>query len=191
MLPYDRDIFEFRKQFFKLAGGAFRVFDANQQLLLFSEQKAFKLREDIRVYTDEGKMNEVLSIKTPQILDISATYEIVDSPSQSKVGSLKRKGLKSILRDEWEIYDPHGMLLGLVQEDSTVMALLRRFLTNLVPQAYSFVLGGEAVGSFKQRFNPFLYHATMDLSADRGRKLDRRIAVAAAILLMAIEGRQD
>ena len=191
MLPYDRDVFEFKKQFFKLAGGAFRVYDANQQLLLFSEQKAFKLREDIRVYGDESKRNEVLSIKTPQILDISATYDIMDTPSQAKVGSLKRKGLKSILKDEWEIYDPQGMLIGLVQEDSALMATLRRFLTNLIPQVYSFVIGGQVVGRFRQHFNPFVYRATMDLSSDQSRKLDRRMAVAAAILLMAIEGRQD
>jgi hypothetical protein len=31
----------------------------------------------------------------------------------------------------------------------------------------------------------------MDLSSDTGRKLDRRLALAAGILLLAIEGRQD
>ena len=191
MLPVDLNIFEFRKQFFKLAGGAFRVYDTNQRLLLFSEQKAFKIREDIRVYSDEAKANQVLAIRTQQILDISPTYDIVEMPSGEKAGSLKRKGLKSILRDEWEIFDASGMMIGKVEEDSTVLAILRRFLTNLIPQKYQFQVGGQVVGTFQQQFNPFLYRATMDLTSDTGKRLDRRLALAAGILLLAIEGRQD
>jgi len=191
MLPVDQHIFEFRKQFFKLAGGAFRVFDTNQRLLLFSEQKAFKLREDFRVYSDESKTNEVMAIRTPQILDISATYDVFEMPSGEKAGALKRKGLKSIIRDEWEIYDPNGLLIGKVEEDSTLLALLRRFATNLIPQKYHFTLNGQPVGSFQQHFNPLVYRATMDLSSDTGKLLDRRLALAAGILLLAIEGRQD
>lgn len=191
MLPLSQNEFEFRKQFWKLAGGAFRVFDTEQHLLLFSEQKAFKLREDIRIYTDEAKTNEVLSIKTQKILDISATYDVVDTQTGEKVGSLKRKGLKSILRDEWEILDPQGILIGKLEEDSALMAAVRRLLTNLVPQSYHFFIGTQKVGEFRQKFNPFTYRARMDLSADLNRQLDRRLAVAAGVLLMAIEGRQN
>lgn len=191
MLPLDQHIFEFRKQFFKLAGGSFRVYDTNQRLLLFSEQKAFKIREDIRVYSDEKKTNQTMAIRTQQIIDISPTFDVIEMPSNEKAGSLKRKGLKSILRDEWEIYDPNGLLIGKVEEDSTALAIIRRFLTNLIPQRYHFVIGGEMVGTFHQHFNPFLYRATMDLTRDTGRLLDRRLALAAGILLLAIEGRQD
>jgi len=191
MLPVDQNIFEFRKQFFKLAGGAFRVYGSNQQLLLFSEQKAFKLREDIRVYSDETKTNQVMAIRTPQIIDFTATYDVFEMPSGEKAGSLRRKGMKSIIRDEWEIFDPDGTLIGKVEEDSMVLALLRRFATNLIPQKYHFMINDRAVGSFQQHFNPFVYRATMDLFADTGNKLDRRLALATGILLLAIEGRQD
>ena len=191
MLPIEQSLFEFRKQFFKLAGGAFRVYDTNQRLLLFSEQKAFKIREDIRVYSDETKTNQVLAIRTQQVLDISPTFDVLEMPSGEKAGALKRKGLRSILRDEWEIYDPNGLLIGKVEEDSQLYAILRRFLTNLIPQKYHFTVHGRTVGTFQQHFNPFVYRATMDLSHDTGRALDRRIALAAGILLLAIEGRQD
>jgi uncharacterized protein YxjI len=183
--------FEFRKQFFKLAGGAFRVYDSSSQLVLFSEQKAFKLREDIRIYSDESKTREVLAIRTGKILDISATYEVSDSTTAEKIGALKRKGIKSILKDEWEILDPQGMLIGRIEEDSTVLALVRRFLTNLVPQSYSFFVQNQKVGEFRQHFNFFVYHATLDVSPDPNQLLDRRLALSAGILLMAIEGKQD
>jgi hypothetical protein len=191
MLPPDQNQFEFRKQFLKLAGGKFRIYDMRGQLLLFSEQKAFKLREDIRVYSDESKMIEVLSIKTEQILDISATYKVVDSSTAEPVGALQRKGIKSVIKDEWEFYDPSGRLIGTLQEDSMVFALVRRFLTNWIPQSYHFFIDGSKCGEFRQHFNPFLYRATMDLSEDTSRRLDRRLAVAAGILLLAIEGKQS
>lgn len=190
MLPLNQNQFEFRKQFFKLVGGKFRVYDSDQHLLLFSEQKAFKLREDIRVYSDESKTREVLSIKALQIIDISATFEVVDSSTGEKVGSLKRKAMKSVIKDEWEFYDKNGMLIGTLQEDSMVLALVRRFLTNWIPQTYHFIIGGAKAGEFRQHFNPFLYRATMDLSEDVDARLDRRLALAAGILLLAIEGRQ-
>ncbi len=191
MLPLEETQFIFHKKFLKLAGGEFRVLDSKERLVLFSQQKAFKLREDIRVYSDETKSTEVLSITTQKIIDFSAAYEVVDSTNGETVGSLRRKGLKSILKDEWEILDPQGQVVGHVKEDSALLATLRRFLTNLIPQRYELVLQGSTVGSFHQHFNPFVYRATMDLSADPGRLLDRRLAVAAGILLMAIEGRQN
>jgi hypothetical protein len=191
MLPVDQHIFEFRKQFFKLAGGAFRVYGANEQLLLFTEQKAFKLREDFRVYSDEQKTNQVMAIRTPQIIDFAATYDVYEMPSGEKAGSLRRKGMKSIFRDEWDLFDPNGLLIGKVEEDSMLFALLRRFATSLIPQKYHFTVNDQFVGSFQQHFNPFVYRATMDLSADNGKLLDRRLALATGILLLAIEGRQE
>ena len=38
-----------KRQVFALAG-KFRVYDSSGKLMLFSEQKMFKLREDIRVF---------------------------------------------------------------------------------------------------------------------------------------------
>jgi hypothetical protein len=190
MLPANQNQFEFRKKFFKLAGGSFRVLDPAGKLLLYSEQKAFKLREDIRVYADESKTNEVLSIKTQKIIDFSPTFDVVDSQS-GKIGEIQRKGWKSMIRDQWEMFDAVGNYIGKLEEDSTALALVRRFLTNFVPQRYDFFVGDHKVGEFRQQFNPFLYRATMDLAADPGNRLDRRLAVAAGILLLAIEGRQN
>jgi hypothetical protein len=81
--------------------------------------------------------------------------------------------------------------MGLIEEDSMALAILRRFLTSLVPQRYHFTIDGRIVGTFQQQFNPFLYRANMDLSHDTSRQLDRRLALAGGILLLAIEGRQD
>lgn len=179
-----------KRQVFALTG-KFRVFDTSGRLLLFSEQKMFKLREDIRVYADEAKSQEVLAIKARQIIDFSAAFDVIDSVSGQKVGALRRKGLASMFRDEWEVLDVNDNVLGKLFEDSMGLALVRRLLTNLVPQNYDMLFGETRVGDYKQNFNPFTYELNLDFSMDTARQLDRRLGIAAGILLAAIEGRQQ
>jgi hypothetical protein len=179
-----------KRQVFALAG-KFRFFAPDGKLLLFSEQKMFKLREDIRVYSDESKAQEVLMVKARQIVDFSAAYDVVDSATGQKVGALRRKGLASILRDEWEVLDAGDVVIGKLMEDSMGLALLRRFLSNLVPQNYDILFGTDRVADLKQNFNPFTYSLNIDFSMDTGQRLDRRLGLAAGILLAAVEGRQS
>jgi uncharacterized protein YxjI len=171
--------------------GKFRFYDPNGRLVLFSEQKMFKLREDIRVYADEGKGQEILTIKARQIVDFSAAYDVVDATTNEHVGTLRRKGLQSMLRDEWEVLNPAGQVMGTLFEDSMGLALIRRFLANLVPQNYDITFGQSRVADLKQRFNLFRYELDIDFSMDTANQLDRRLGIAAGILLAAIEGRQN
>ena len=179
-----------KRQVFALAG-KFRFFDPSGNLVLYSEQKMFKLREDIRVYSDERKNQEVLMIKARQIIDFSAAFDVVDSATGQKVGAFRRKGLASLLRDEWEVLDVSDNVIGSLFEDSMGLALIRRFLSNLVPQNYDITMGTDRVADLKQNFNPFTYELNLDFSMDLNRRLDRRMGVAAGILLAAVEGRQS
>lgn len=180
-----------KRQFFNFIGAKFRLYDANGTLIAVTKQKGFRLREDIRMYADEELTRETLTIQARQIMDFSAAYDVYDPVAQMKVGALRRKGWSSIIRDEWEVLDPQDNVIGKIKEDSMGLALIRRFLTNLVPQNYDMVMfDGRKVVDYKQRFNPFVYHLDIDFSSDPNKSLDRRISVAAAILLAAVEGRQ-
>src|ERR1044071_9505659 len=106
--------------------GKFRFYDPMGNLVMFSEQKMFRLREDIRVYSDESKSREVLSIKARQILDFSAAYDVVDTELNQKVGVLRRRGLRSLIRDQWEVLDASENIVGKLFEDSIGLAVLRR-----------------------------------------------------------------
>jgi uncharacterized protein YxjI len=178
-----------KRQVFALTG-KFRFYDPSENLVLFSEQKMFKLREDIRVYSDESKSQEVLMIKARQIIDFSAAFDVVDSTTGQKIGALRRKGLASLLRDEWEVLDVGDNVIGTLFEDSMGLALLRRFLSGLIPQNYDMIVGSSRVADLKQNFNPFTYQLVLDFSMDTAGQLDRRMGIAAGILLAAIEGRQ-
>jgi len=180
-----------RRKVFKIFGGAFHIYDPAGQLAFYSKLKAFKLKEDIRLYTGEDMLTEVLVIQARNVLDIAATYDVYDSSTHEKVGALRRRGLKSILRDEWTFLDPSDREIGLLVEDSLALALVRRFLLNIFPQTFHAQINGTSVCVMKQRFNPFILKLEVDFSPDINRQLDRRLGIAAAILLSAIEGRQE
>ena len=180
-----------RRKFFKIFGGAFHIYDEAGNVAFYSKMKAFKLKEDLRLFTGEDMQQEVLNIKARSILDFGATYDVTDSASGTRLGALRRKGLKSLLRDEWLVLDANDQEVGLIAEDSMALALVRRLLTNLVPQTFTGAMGDTPVLSFRQHFNPFIQKISLDFSMDTGGKLDRRMGIAAAVLLCAIEGRQQ
>lgn len=180
-----------RRKVLVLAGAQFHIFDPAGNLAFFSRMKAFKLREDIRLYRDESMNDELLFIQARQIIDFSAAYDVFDSKSREKIGVFKRKGMKSILRDEWIIMDGQDREIGVIREDSMVKALLRRFLTNLIPQTYHAEMQKTVVCVYKQNFNPFVLKLNIDFSADTRSLFDHRLGLAGAILLGAIEGRQN
>ena len=179
-----------RKKVFSFLGQKFHIYDPNGQLVFYVKQKAFKLKEDIRVFTGEDMQTQVLAIKARGIIDIGMTYDVVDTATNEKLGALRRKGLKSILRDEWHILDANDQRIGTILEDSLVLAMVRRLLSNLVPQKFNVDIQGQKVMEMRQRFNPFVAKIDLDFSFDQEGWLDRRTAVAAAVLMSAIEGRQ-
>lgn len=182
-----------RRKVFTFFGGAFHVYDPAGQVVMYSKMKAFKLKEDIRIYTGEDMQTEILSIQARQILDFSAAYDVFDPQAGVRVGALRRKGLKSMFKDEWVILDNSDREIGLIQEESTFKALLRRFVglaALLFPQKYVVSVRGTPVAMFQQNFNPFVYKLMVNLSPDEAI-LDRRLALAAAILMAAVEGKQE
>jgi hypothetical protein len=180
-----------RRKVFTLFGNAFHIYDPVGQVAFYSRQKAFRLKEDLRLYSGEDMRTEILSMRARRIIDFGVTFDVFDSLTGAKVGALRRKGFKSMLQDEWLILDPEDREVGLVQEDSVALALIRRFLTHLVPQTWNASLGGAPVAVYRQHFNPFILKITIDFTADVARRLDRRMGIAIAVLLNAIEGRQQ
>lgn len=187
---YTHNTYLVRKKILKLLGGAFHFYDPLGNVVLYANQKAFKLKEDITIYSGEDMKEEMLTIKARNIIDFSATYDVFDAKSNENVGGLKRKGLKSILKDEWLVLDGSGNEVGTIKEDSTVLALLRRFLSNLIPQKYDCVINNNVVCTYKQNRNPFVVKINIDFSLDTEQIFDRRLGIAAGLLLCAIEGKQ-
>lgn len=178
-----------RRKVFTLFGAKFHIYDAQQNLIGFCKQKAFKLKEDIRVYTDESMSEERLVISARKIIDFSAAYDVIDSKHGAKIGALKRKGWKSMLRDSWIVMDENDNEIATISEDSMAMALLRRFLTNLIPQKFHLKSqDGVDYALYRTHFNPFVHKMTV--TVEEGCPVHPLLVLAGGILLVAIEGRQ-
>lgn len=192
--------FTIRRKVFKIFGAAFHVYGPQGNLIAYCRQKAFRLREDIRLYTDESESQEFLALKTRQVIDFGATYDVA-LPDGQVMASLRRKGMKSILRDSWTIYGPtlpegQGAPAHLadIQEDSTGLAMLRRFVgavALLAPQKFTVRRpGGPAIATLRTHFNPFVHRMTVHMHRE-DPEIDDLALLAAGVLLVAIEGRQD
>ena len=189
-MPLQSSEYTIRRKVFKLFGAAFHVYDQSGALVGYSKQKAFKLKEDIRIYTDESMSTEVLTIQARNIVDFSAAYDIVDTRVGETAGTARRKGWSSIVRDSWELLDASGSPVATIQEDSMMMAMLRRLFANFVPQNFSVAdASGREHAEFRQVFNPFIYKLTVSLARDS--TIDPRLILGAAVLIAAIEGRQE
>ncbi len=189
--PFDGDHYVIRKKFINILGAQFYVLDPQGRQLGYCRQKAFRLKEDIRIYADEQQSHELLAIRARQMIDFGAAYDVVDPATGQKVGALRRKGFASLLRDSWEVLDVNDQLLASVTEDSMAMALLRRFLSNLIPQSFHLDIGGETQVVYKQNFNPFILTLNVILRPGARTLIDPRLALAAGVLLAAIEGRNQ
>lgn len=175
-----------KKALFSFLGATFRIYDTSDQLQFYIKQKAFKLKEEINVFRDEGQTDKRLTIKARSISDFNSGYDIVDATTGESVGGAKRKGLKSLFKDEWDVLDADGALIGKVEETGGFMILVRKFF-KFLPQTYQVTLEGDSAGEIKQRFNPFQLAYDCDFSAGG---LDPRLGVGLVVLLLAIEGGQ-
>lgn len=175
---------------FTLATQKFYIDDSTGSTVGFFARKVLKLKDDIRVFADETMTRELLQIKARSILDFSVAFDVIDSLTGERVGGIKRRGWKSIVKDEWILMDAVDNEIGKIREDSPLLAAVRRLVTNIIPQSYHISIGGDKVGQAKQNWNIFAPKLALDFSADYVDRLDRRLGIAAGVLLIAVEGRQ-
>ncbi len=157
-------------------------------LVGFCKQKVFKLKEDIRIYQSKDMNREVFRIKQKNILDFSGTFEVIDSMTNQTIGFLKRKGFKSMIKDEWILMDPQKREIGRVKEDSTFMALMRRYILSIIPYKYKIYHQGTHIGNLNEKFTFVRDIYNLNIFNDPDFKIDRRMLLSISICLDAIEG---
>ncbi len=185
---FQMDHYLIQTKFWRIFGGAFWFKDLEGNIIAYSKQKRFKLKEDIVLYTDESCTQPLLQIKARSMIDVWSTYDITDPNTGEHIGSVRRQGLKSILKDSWKLLDVQGNQYGELIEDSN--ALLRRFIPfgGLIPAKYHFEIPGNNGITLHQQFNPIIKRSLITIPP--GHPMDRRMVAAIALLNSAIEGRQ-
>ncbi|NJL95592.1 MAG: hypothetical protein HC915_18615 [Anaerolineae bacterium] len=105
---------------FKLVALAPRVIirDANGVEQLFLSQRVLKLKEDVRIYNNSQKEREVFKLRADRIIDFSATYHFLEADTERKLGSVKRKGMRSLWRATYYSDDANGQQTHHIKEDN-------------------------------------------------------------------------
>ena len=173
-------------------GRKYYLEDDAGNLLGYCEAALFKLREELRVYADEAKNQELLVLKQAQLLDATGRFEVRDAPTGQLVGSLARKFWRSWVRDEWVLLDAQGAELARLKEESMVAAVLTRLpgVGLFVPKRMLLFLSDGAVAADFQRQLWSLGTWSLSLT-DPTRIPDRRLLVAGLILMEAVEQQQE
>ena len=173
--------------------------DVPGQPFCFVRQKPYKFKEDIRFYADAGQSVELMRIKARQRFDPVAKYDVAAADGE-RIGFIQKVFRKSLLRSTYTLYDANEVEVATVTEKSLAVALLRRLVgfipyienvANWLPIPYDFVfLRGDAVlGHHRRQMWKLLDVYTIDMSGDPQRTIDRRLLLAIAVGMDALQAR--
>ena len=179
---FSHSTYVIKRPFLSFLGRTFRVFAPTGALAMFVKHPMMKLREEFSVFADETEREPLLRIKTREIIAINPTTDVFDAVSGEKIGTIRLRGLKSMLKDTWDLLDANDQPIGLMSEDS---ALLHR-LFPIIPGKWHVELGGSEVMRVEQLFRFFTKEFAVDLSPSQGR-LDPRFGAACALLALMRE----
>jgi len=112
-------------------GPQINVLDATGRSVAYVKQKAFRLKEDVEVHTDDTRQTPLWRIKADRIIDWSAAYRITDA-SGALLGTLRRKGGRSLWRATYVITDASEQAIGGIHEKDPWTKVLDGLLS-LVP----------------------------------------------------------
>jgi len=161
----------------------------------YVRQKKLALKEDIRFYADEGETRELFRIAARSVLDIGGSrYDVF--AGEERIGFLWHKFKESLIRTTWHVGGPNEEELALARERSMVGAVLRRVIDFVpdvggwipIPYNFDFLAAGNVVGRMDRKFK-LRDQYVLDLSGDTDKRIDRRVAVALAIALDALQNR--
>ena len=96
----------------------FNITDRNGNYVAYVRQKMFKLKEDVIVFNDETKSQELFRIKANQWIDFNASYAITDLQSGKIFGNLSRRGMRSLWKSQYDIADETSATKYQINEDN-------------------------------------------------------------------------
>ena len=108
---------------FKLISLVNQVFvvDAAGNPVLYTRQKMFKLREHVEIFTDRTRETRLADIRADKVLDWSARYFATEA-SGGAIGSVGRRGWRSIWRAHYEVFNPADESPGFsIREESPMI----------------------------------------------------------------------
>ena len=176
-----------KRPFWSILGRKYHVYAPDGSLVMFLKHPLMKLRSEFTIYTDESESTPLLIVKSRNLIAINMAHDVIDPATGEKTGSIRTRGIKSMVRDTWDLLDANDQVIGLMEEEGP--ALLRRFL-KFLPGRHKIELNGQLVATLKQNFRFFIKEVVLDLSPG-GDKLDHRFAIGCALLALMSESARE
>jgi uncharacterized protein YxjI len=148
---------------------------------------AFSKKRHVTFYRDESKTEKIFDVLQDKKVQFPMrTYTMRDAGGKP-LANFKKNYLYNLFRKRWEMRTMGGSVICVAKEDSIILSLLRRVLGpffGLLRTNFIITRGatGPVIGEFKRKFT-ILDRYVLDLSADRRRDLDRRLALALGVML--------
>ena len=153
-------------------------------VLAMAQQKRMAFKEEVTFYADEARQLPVFSFKARKIMDLGATYDVMDGAGVP-IGSFRKDFAKSLLRSTWHLEAAGVTSVG--QETNMAVAILRR-VQDSIPLPFHFeftdtagqvVLASTRKWSLRDKY-------IVDVP---GARVDGRVAAAMAVALDALQAR--
>jgi uncharacterized protein YxjI len=177
--------YRIKRNFWSFFERTFRVFTLDGQLIMLVKHPILRFREEFTIYGDEAQSLQLLRVKSRQIIAINFTFDIVDAATHTLLGSVQKRGVRSIVRDKFLILDPAGQEIGEMEEQGA--SIVRRFLP-ILPSRHSVFLNGREVARVRQIFRFF----TKEFEVEMGTGVaDPRFILACALLALMAEARRE
>lgn len=174
-----------KRPFWSFFERTFRVFSPDGQLYMLVKHPILRLREEFMVYADEAKTRPILRVKSRQMIAINFTFDVFDAATGELLGSVQKKGLKSLIRDAFVILDPTGAEIGRAEEQGR--SILRRFIP-LLTSRHAIFVDNQQVAHIRQIFRFFVKEFEVELEPSR---VDPRFVLAVALLALMAEARRE
>jgi uncharacterized protein YxjI len=162
------------------------------QLIAFAEQKRFKLKEQVTLYTGPDKQVVLAEFRARKVIDLGSGYDVVDGHGRL-IGRFRKDFGASLARSTWHLEQPNGAV-ATGAERSLPIAIFRRvwgfipFAENFpFPMRYHFDFGSNGHPVFtvdKKTWVRDHYLITITEPA-----IDRRLVIAQAVALDALQSR--
>jgi uncharacterized protein YxjI len=142
---------------------------------------------------------EIMRLKARQRFDPRARYDVT-GPGDEKIGEIQKVFGSSLLRSTYTIFDARGEEAARAQEKSMGVAVFRRgvglvpFVGDFadwlpIPYHFTFTRDGELLGTHTRQAFKFRDTYTIDMTPDTDRTLDRRLVLAIAVGMDALQAR--
>lgn len=106
----------------------FNITDKNGNYVAYVREKIFKLKDDVIVYNDESKSQELFRIKANQWIDFNASFSITDLINSKNFGRLARRGMRSLWKSQYDVIDENDQAKYQINEDNAWVKVLDGFV---------------------------------------------------------------